>query len=162
MVTSGATSSQEDWRYRNLMRPNKVETAVQWFCMSYAVFAGFSDRGNSVYKVDNYSVESLMEFCWWLFHRLNNAFEIYLFKHFCFVQVVSLNSIIIAFISFAKIILILEKYLFGGYSKWQQIRVLHHCTEVCHEIFSGWKVQIKWNLQKNLWCVWRSMFLQMS
>ena len=43
--------------------------------------------------------------------------------------------------------------------------VLQAWTEVCHQIFGGWKVQTMWNLQK--WCVWRSMlkgkkWLQMS
>ena len=34
-----------------LMRFNKVETAVQWFSMSHAVFAGFSSHGNSIYNI---------------------------------------------------------------------------------------------------------------
>ena len=32
--------------YTLLMRPSKVETAVQWFCMLHAVLAGFSGHGN--------------------------------------------------------------------------------------------------------------------
>ena len=32
------------------MMPNKVETAVQWFRMSCAVFAGFSAHGHSIYR----------------------------------------------------------------------------------------------------------------
>ena len=30
------------------MRPNKVKTAVQWFRISRAVFAGFSGHDNSI------------------------------------------------------------------------------------------------------------------
>ena len=37
-----------------VMRSNKVKTAVQWFHISRAVFAGFSGHGNSIYK---YSIE---------------------------------------------------------------------------------------------------------
>ena len=37
--------------YKLLMRPNKVETAVQWFRMSHAVFDGFSGHGNSIYNI---------------------------------------------------------------------------------------------------------------
>ena len=33
------------------MRPNKVETAVQWFHMSRAMFAWFSGYGNLIYKI---------------------------------------------------------------------------------------------------------------
>ena len=33
------------------MRPNKLETAFQWFCMLHAVLAGFSSQGNSIYKI---------------------------------------------------------------------------------------------------------------
>ena len=36
--------------YTRLIRPNKVETAVQCFHMSHTVFAGFSGHGNSIYK----------------------------------------------------------------------------------------------------------------
>ena len=36
--------------YTLVIRPNKVETAVSCFCKSRAVFAGFSDRGNSIYN----------------------------------------------------------------------------------------------------------------
>ena len=37
-------------------------------------------------------------------------------------------------------------------------RVLQAWTEVCHQIFGGWEVQTMWNLQKNVWYVWKSMF----
>ena len=33
-----------------------------------------------------------------------------------------------------------------------------HWTEVCHQIFDGWEVQIMWNLPKNVWYIRRSMF----
>ena len=33
------------------MRPNKVEIADQWFCMSRAVFAEFSGDGTSSYNI---------------------------------------------------------------------------------------------------------------
>ena len=32
------------------MKPNKIKTAVSWFCMLYAVFARFSDHDNSIYN----------------------------------------------------------------------------------------------------------------
>ena len=38
-------------RYSLLMKPNKVETAVQWFRMSRAEFARFSGHGNSNYNI---------------------------------------------------------------------------------------------------------------
>ena len=37
----------------------------------------------------------------------------------------------------AKIMSILQKYLFWDYSKWWQIRMLQTWTEVCHKIFGG-------------------------
>ena len=40
---------ERSW-YTLLMKPNMVETAVQWFRMSRAIFAGFSGHGNSIYK----------------------------------------------------------------------------------------------------------------
>ena len=57
-----------------------------------------------------------------------------------------------------KIILILLKYLFIVFSKWQQINILQSWTEVCHQIFAVWEEQTKWNLQ-NVWCLQKSMFL---
>ena len=36
-------------QYTLLMRPNKVETAVEWFSMSHEVLAGFFGHGNSIY-----------------------------------------------------------------------------------------------------------------
>ena len=47
-----------------------------------------------------------------------------------------------------KIILILQKYFFWGYSKWRQIRVLQTWTEVCHQTFGDWEVQTMWNLHR--------------
>ena len=44
-----------------------------------------------------------------------------------------------------------KKYLFWGYSKWQQVK---HSTQ----IFGGWNVQTMLHLQKNVWCVRKSMF----
>ena len=38
-------------------------------------------------------------------------------------------------------------------------RVLQVWTEICHEIFDGWKVQTDWYFQRNLWCVRSRMFL---
>ena len=38
-------------QYTLLMRPNKVETAVQRFRMSHRAFAGFSVCGNSIYNI---------------------------------------------------------------------------------------------------------------
>ena len=37
--------------YKLLMRPNKVEAAVQCFRISRAAFAGFSGHGNSIYNI---------------------------------------------------------------------------------------------------------------
>ena len=39
----------------------------------------------------------------------------------------------------------------GGVQTW---------TEVCHQIYRGREEQTMWNLQKNVWCVRRSMFCQ--
>ena len=36
-------------------------------------------------------------------------------------------------------------------------RVLQAWTEVSHQNFGGWEEQTIWNLQKNVWCIWRSM-----
>ena len=33
------------------MMRHKVETAVQWFYKPYAMFAGFSGQGNSIYNI---------------------------------------------------------------------------------------------------------------
>ena len=38
----------ESSRYTLLVRFNKVETTVPWFCMLHAGFAGYSGYGNSV------------------------------------------------------------------------------------------------------------------
>ena len=38
-------------RYTLLMRPNKIEAAVQWFRMSGAAFAGVSGHGYSIYNI---------------------------------------------------------------------------------------------------------------
>ena len=38
--------------------------------------------------------------------------------------------------------------------------MLQAWTEVYHQIFVSWEVQTMWNLQKNLWCVWRKCFVK--
>ena len=37
-------------------------------------------------------------------------------------------------------------------------RVLQAGTEVFYQTFSSLEVQTMWNLQKNMWCVWKSIF----
>ena len=49
-VVTGSVSSVEITVYTS-DKPNKVETAVQFFRMSHAVFTGFSDHSNSVYII---------------------------------------------------------------------------------------------------------------
>ena len=49
-------------QYTLLMRPNQVETAIQWFRMSHAVFAGFSG-----YVILFILFTPLEFFSWWSF-----------------------------------------------------------------------------------------------
>ena len=42
-------SPTEDW---NSIHRMQIETTVQWFCMSHAVFSGFSGYGSSIYNSD--------------------------------------------------------------------------------------------------------------
>ena len=52
--------------YTLLIRPNKVETAVQWFRMSHAVRTGFSGHCNSIYIYMCVCVCVYSEkFIWW-------------------------------------------------------------------------------------------------
>ena len=49
------------------MRPNKVETAVQWFHMSCAVLAGFSGHSNLLYM--EFNRFEFRAFLYWLLNQ---------------------------------------------------------------------------------------------
>ena len=47
--------------------------------------------------------------------------------------------------------------MFWGYSKWWRIfRLLEAWTEVCHQFFAGWEMQILWNFL-NVWNIQRNI-----
>ena len=93
----------------------------------------------------------------YIFYRLRDFFWKTFFSEIFFINIISA----LFGIGFSqKIILILQSYFFCGYSKWRQIKQsTPGLNRGLSWFFGGREVQTMWNLQKNVWCVQKSMFL---